>query len=571
MAKRPKLGEMLVDAGLISQDQLRRALSEHKRHGLKLGEYLIHYDYVREGDVLDLISRQMRVKKYDPDKFSLDVGLSDLVPQDIAQQHKVVPLQKQKSLLLVATTDPLDINALDTVEIASNMEVEPVICTEQQLQQLFSSQYGTQIDGGSPLEEVQEDMDLYEWEGGGEDTGSDVEVSSLQDMAEDAPVIRLVNSLLAQAIRDKASDIHVSPEKNAVQVRFRIDGKLQEVPGPPKNMFLPVASRIKILANMDIATARVPQDGRFTVNMEGREINVRTSTMPTIHGENIVMRLLDMSASAYSLTDLGLAKSDREKMETIVKKPYGMILATGPTGSGKSTTLYAVLQEINTPDLNIITLEDPVEYRVPKIRQAQLNRRAGMTFASGLRSILRQDPDVVMVGEIRDFETANIAIQASLTGHKLLSTVHTNDAAGAITRLMDMGVEPFLVSSSLLAAIGQRLVRRVCKHCQEEYTPEKKLLDFWGISEKEAEDIRFIRGRGCHYCKDTGYRGRLGVYEILINDEQIQGMILRRASSHEITRAAHKAGNFRVMREDVLEKAKQGLTTLEEATAAVMA
>jgi type IV pilus assembly protein PilB len=336
-------------------------------------------------------------------------------------------------------------------------------------------------------------------------------------------------------------------------------------------MFLPVASRIKILANMDIATARVPQDGRFTVNMEGREINVRTSTMPTIHGENIVMRLLDMSASAYSLTDLGLAKSDREKMETIVKKPYGMILATGPTGSGKSTTLYAVLQEINTPDLNIITLEDPVEYRVPKIRQAQLNRRAGMTFASGLRSILRQDPDVVMVGEIRDFETANIAIQASLTGHKLLSTVHTNDAAGAVTRLMDMGVEPFLVSSSLLAAIGQRLVRQVCKHCQEEYTPEKKLLDFWGISEKEAGDIRFIRGRGCHYCKDTGYRGRLGVYEILINDEQIQDMILRRASSHEINRAAHKSGNFRVMREDALEKARQGLTTLEEATAAVMA
>jgi type IV pilus assembly protein PilB len=562
---------MLVDAGLISQEQLRRALSEHKKHGLKLGEYLIHNDFVREGDVLDLISRQMRVKKYDPDKFSLDVDLSDLVPQDIAQQHKVVPLQKQKSLLLVATTDPLDINALDTVEIASNMEVEPVICTEQQLQQLFSSQYGAQIDGGSPLEEVQEDMDLYEWEGSEEDTGSDVEVSSLQDMAEDAPVIRLVNSLLAQAIRDKASDIHVSPEKNSVQVRFRIDGKLQEVPGPPKNMFLPVVSRLKILANMDIATARVPQDGRFTVNMEGREINVRTSTMPTIHGENIVMRLLDMSASAYSLTDLGLAKSDREKMETIVKKPYGMILATGPTGSGKSTTLYAVLQEINTPDLNIITLEDPVEYRVPKIRQAQLNRRAGMTFASGLRSILRQDPDVVMVGEIRDFETANIAIQSALTGHKLLSTVHTNDAAGAITRLMDMGVEPFLVSSSLLASIGQRLVRRVCKHCQEEYTPDKKLLDFWGINEKEAEEVRFIRGRGCHYCKDTGYRGRVGVYEILINDEQIQDMILRRASSHEITRAAHKSGNFRVMREDALEKAKQGLTTLEEATAAVMA
>ncbi|MFP4169334.1 MAG: GspE/PulE family protein [Desulfonatronovibrionaceae bacterium] len=570
MAKRPRLGEMLVDAGLISQEQLRRALSEHKRYGLKLGEYLIHNDYVREADVLDLISRQMRVKKYDPQLFTLDPNLSKLVPADIAQQHKVVPLQKKMSLLLVATTDPLDINALDAVEIASNMEVEPVICTEQVLQQLFSSQYGAQMDGGSPLEDIQEDMALQDGDSAEEDAGGDVEVSSLQDMAEDAPVIRLVNSLLAQAIRDKASDIHVSPEKKSVQVRFRIDGKLQEVPGPPKNMFLPVVSRLKILANMDIATSRIPQDGRFTVNMEGREINVRTSTMPTIHGENLVMRLLDMSASAYSLADLGLAGSDREKMEKIISRPYGMILATGPTGSGKSTTLYAVLQEINSSDLNIITLEDPVEYRVPKIRQAQLNRRAGMTFASGLRSILRQDPDVVMVGEIRDFETANIAIQAALTGHRLLSTVHTNDAAGAVTRLVDMGVEPFLVSSSLLAAVGQRLVRRVCKHCQEEYTPEKNLLEFWGISREEAEEIRFVHGKGCYHCKDTGYRGRLGVYEILLNDEQIQGMILRRASSHEIARAAHKAGNFRMMHEDALEKAKQGLTTLEEITSAVM-
>jgi type IV pilus assembly protein PilB len=319
---------------------------------------------------------------------------------------------------------------------------------------------------------------------------------------------------------------------------------------------------------MDIANTRIPQDGRFTVTMDKKEINIRVSTLPTIYGENVVMRLLDMSAGGYTLDELGMAETDRDKIAGVIQKPYGMILCTGPTGSGKSTSLYAMLQTINTPDINIITLEDPVEYRVANIRQVQLNTKAGMTFASGLRSILRQDPDVVMVGEIRDHETANIAVQAALTGHRLLSTVHTNDAAGAITRFIDMGVEPFLVSSVMLASIAQRLVRKVCPYCREEYAPDPSLVKFWGLH--NVKDAVFHRGTGCYQCNNTGFKGRSGIYEVLINDDQVQDMILHRASAQEITRTLQKNGNLRTLKEDAAFKVLHGVTTLEEATRAVM-
>jgi len=351
-------------------------------------------------------------------------------------------------------------------------------------------------------------------------------------------------------------------------VRFRVDGKLHEVPVPPKSMFLPIVSRLKILANMDIAVSRIPQDGRFTVKTQNREINIRASTIPTIHGENLVLRLLDSSGGVYSLDQLGMFQADMNKIESLSVKPFGMILSTGPTGSGKTTSLYSILKKINKPDVNIITLEDPVEYRIEKIRQVQLNRRAGMTFASGLRSILRQDPDVIMVGEIRDAETATIAVQAALTGHRVLSTVHTNDAAGAITRLLDMGIEPFLVSSVLLVSFAQRLVRRICPNCKEPYTPPKEALAHFGMNNLEGSN--FMRGKGCFNCLNTGYKGRTGIFEVLPMDAIIEEMILKRGSAQEITRTAQHAGRLRTLKEDAADKVRKGITTLEEAASAVM-
>ncbi|SDB34535.1 type II secretion system protein E (GspE) [Desulfonatronum thiosulfatophilum] len=569
MPKKVRLGDMLIKEGLITEAKLQSALREHKRVGIKLGEYLIRESIVREDQVIDLISRQMRISLFDSTQFPISPSLGELLPVELAQKYKVVALGRKGSILQVAMTDPMDINALDAIELAVNAEVEPLICTEQQYDQLVGNIYGLR----SGLDGMMEDISSLETRTEDEEKDApkgptmDVEVSSLQTMAEEVPVIRLVNSILAQAVREKVSDVHISPEKNAVQIRFRIDGKLQEIPSPPKSMHLPLVSRLKILSNMDIANSRIPQDGRFTINMQDREVNVRVSSLPTIHGENMVLRLLDMSAGVYTLDRLGMGPENMAKVQKAVAKPYGMILATGPTGSGKSTSLYAILKSINTPDINIITLEDPVEYRVERIRQVQLNRRAGMTFASGLRSILRQDPDVVMVGEIRDAETAAIAIQAAMTGHRLLSTVHTNDSASAITRLIDMGMEPFLVSSVLLVSIAQRLVRRVCEQCVEEYQPDEKLLDFWGLRDKP---MTFRRGAGCYLCKGTGYRGRVGLYEVLFNDEEIQDLTMRRASSQEIARAAVKAGKMRTLREDAMDKVSQGITTLEEVTTTVI-
>jgi type IV pilus assembly protein PilB len=562
-----RLGEMLINAGLLTEDKLQLALSQHKKAGLKLGEYLIRESMVKESQVIDLISRQMKIKKYKPDDYPLDMDLARYLSSDEAMKYKAVPIEARNNLLRVAMVDPMDINALDSIEIMSNMEVEPVVCSEQDVNQLINSLYGVRSSMDGIMEDIG-DLDVASDENAGATTGGDVAVTSLEDMAAEVPVIRLVNSILSQAIREKASDIHISPEKKHVQVRYRIDGALQEIPSPPKSMHLPVISRLKILGNMDIANTRIPQDGRFTINMENKEINVRVSTLPTIYGENMVLRLLDMSAGGHTLDDLGMIQEDRDKIRQVLDKPYGMILSTGPTGSGKSTSLYAMLRMINTPDINIITLEDPVEYRITNIRQVQLNTKAGMTFASGLRSILRQDPDVIMVGEIRDHETANISVQAALTGHRLLSTVHTNDAAGAVTRFVDMGVEPFLISSVLLVSIAQRLVRRICPHCMETYEPDPALLKFWGLD--GIRDAEFKRGTGCYHCNNTGFKGRTGVYEILVNDEQVQEMILHRASSQEISRTLQKNGSLRTLKQDASFKVLNGITTLEEATRAVM-
>ncbi len=559
---------MLIEGGLLSKDQLKAAITAQKRSGIKLGEHLVREGIIGGNQICDFISKQLRIPKYHPDAYPLDLRLAKLVPLDIAHRYQAVPLKKNNHLLTIAMTDPMDINAIDTIELTTNKEVEVVICSYQEFSHIINSLYGTYSEMGDMIEGL-DGMQIERAEKPeSESTVEDVEVNSLQDMAEEAPVIRLVNSILLQAVRESASDIHISPEKDFVQVRFRVDGRLHEVPAPPKSMLLLILSRLKILANMDISISRIPQDGRFTLLIDSKEINVRVSTIPTIHGENMVLRLLDTSTGIYSLEDLGMASQDISKLEKMIHKPYGTILSTGPTGSGKSTTLYSILKRINQPDINIITLEDPVEYRIPKIRQIQLNRRAGMTFASGLRSIMRQDPDVIMVGEIRDAETAGISVQAALTGHRVLSTVHTNDAAGAITRFIDMGVEPFLVSSVMLVSIAQRLVRKVCPFCKRSETPSQAALDFWGFD--SARKGNFVRGNGCFNCMDKGYKGRTGIFEILVIDEVIQEMILNHASAQEITRAAHSAGRLRTLKDDAAAKVLSGITSLEEAASVVM-
>jgi type IV pilus assembly protein PilB len=563
---RKKLGEILVEGGLLTQKQLEQALPFQKKSNLKLGQFLVREGIVSEVQIVDLVSNQLKLEKYRPDKHIIDMELARLIPADIAHKYGIAPLQKNGMLITVAMTDPLDINALDAIEVFTNCEVEAVICTEQQLNLLHTTLFGTYAGIGGVLEEL-EDVQIDK---GPEKAAAleDVEVSSLQGMAEEAPVVRLVNSILSQGVREGASDIHISPEKDHVQIRFRVDGKLHEVPAPPKSMFLPIISRLKILANMDIALSRVPQDGRFTVKMKNKDINIRASTIPSIYGENLVLRLLDTSSSIYSLELLGMNERDRERLESMITKPYGMILSTGPTGSGKSTALYSILKRVNQPDINIITVEDPVEYRIDKIRQVQLNRKAGMTFASGLRSILRQDPDVIMVGEIRDSETASIAVQAALTGHRVLSTLHTNDAAGAMTRLVDMGIEPFLVASVMLVSFAQRLVRKVCPHCRTTQQPSREALKYWRLSEVDTSG--FVIGQGCFNCMNSGYKGRTGIYEVLVIDEMVQNLILKRHSAHEINRAAIDAGNFATLRENALEKVIQGITSLEEAASAVL-
>ena len=566
MQIKKRLGEMLFESNLLTQEQLQNALSEHRKAGLKLGQFLVRRGIVVEQKIIDVLSRQLKIEKYHPDKYPIDVDLARFIPIDVAQKYQLAPLKKKGRLLTIAVTDPLDINMLDYIEVITNSEVEPVVCTEREVNQLINSIYGMQSRIGDVLEgmEIDAQPDL---ERGTEQT-EDIQVASLQDMAGEAPVVRLVNSVFAQAVREGASDIHLSPQKDNVHVRFRIDGKLHEVPSPPKTLFLPIVARIKILANMDITVSRIPQDGRFTLRVEKKEINVRVSSMPTIYGENMVLRLLDVSSGIYTLDSLGMVGQDVEKIATMIQKPYGMILSTGPTGSGKSTSLYAILNELNRPDINIITIEDPVEFRVDNIRQVQLNRKAGMTFASGLRSILRQDPEVIMVGEIRDQETAAIAVQAAQTGHRVLSTLHTNDAAGAVTRLMDMGIEPFLVSSVLLLSFAQRLVRTNCPYCVESYSPPANALVAWGLD--KAENANFRRGKGCYQCLNTGYKGRTGLFEVLVNDEMIQDMIMKKKSAQEITREAVAAGKLRTLRQDAAGKVLQGITTLEEAASAVI-
>lgn len=473
--------------------------------------------------------------------YAIDTGVIELVPAALAQKYKLLPLFKVGNTLTIAMANPKNIVALDEVGAATKMDISIVKASLQDLQDAITEYYG--ISG--VVETVLKDYTPPK--------GGKTKVAATVD----APVMKLVDEIISQAVRERASDVHIEPEIADVRVRYRVDGILHEELKLPPHMLAPIVSRIKVLSGMNIAESRVPQDGRFELKQEGRKVDLRVSTFPAAHGEKVVLRILDKSAIVLKLSDIGFSKENLDRFIKIIHKPHGIVLVTGPTGSGKTTTLYSALSEVNSKELNVVTVEDPIEYELPGVTQSQVNVKAGLTFASALRSILRQDPDVILIGEIRDLETATISIQSALTGHLVFSTLHTNDAAGALTRLMDMGIEPFLISSSVEAIIAQRLVRTICKKCEEKIPAPESL-------KKEHPEIKFIhKGKGCKSCKETGFRGRVGIFEMLLLDENIRKMINDKASTDEIKKYAAKQG-MRTLYADGLEKVKAGLTTLDE-------
>lgn len=550
----PRLGEQLVLKGILTEEALENALSAAKAANMKLGEYLTSHGIVPEEDILKALSEQLNFPLYNPDEFPLDTHLKDMVPQDVARENRLVPLTLEEGVLYCALLDPNNFRALDTVEETYRCQVEPVLCTKADFVRLFSAVYGEYSAFSEMLGEIDADT--------APDAGKTDEEVITNNAVDDVPVIRLVNLILSEGVKVGASDIHINPEKTTVNVRYRVEGMLRKASEVPLKLAPSVVSRIKIMGNMDISETRLPQDGRFTIKVEGHEINVRVSSIPTTYGENVVMRLLDMSAQRiYELPKLGMGPEDYKLVTQAAHKPYGMILSTGPTGSGKSSSLYAIIKLVNRDEVNIMTLEDPVEYRMAGVRQVQLNVKAGMTFSSGLRAILRQDPDILMVGEIRDRETAQIAVQAALTGHLVLSTLHTNDALSAVNRLVDMGVEPYLVASVLLCSFAQRLVRCVCPHCREQYQPSIGLLHVFGLT---PEDGPFFHGKGCPRCGGTGYMGRTAIFEVFPMLDELQEMVTAGKSKQEIYRRARELG-IRTMADDAAKKIRAGITTAEEA------
>lgn len=554
--QRKSLGESLVEQKIITSDQLKSASKESERSGEPLRKTLIKLGLVTEKDISDFFEEQLGIPRIDLKNYLIDSKMIALIPESLAKKYNIIPLFKTGDTLTVATADPLNVVAMDEVRLKTKSNIEPAVATESEIKNAISQYYGV---GGS-IEDVIKNIDMkaLEIEEGKEET----EPEKLRNIAEEAPIIKLVNLIILQAIRDKASDIHMEPEEDNMRIRFRIDGILHEQATIPKQMQAAVLSRMKIMSDMNIATKRIPQDGRFKLSIEGGQIDMRVSSLPTLFGENIVMRILDTTSILIGLESLGFDELNLEKFKSLIVKPHGIILVTGPTGSGKTTTLYSALNTINTPDKNIITVEDPVEYQLKMVRQSQINQKAGLTFATGLRSILRQDPDVIMVGEIRDLETAEISIQAALTGHLVFSTLHTNDAPSSLTRLIDMGVEPFLISSSVIGIIAQRLVRMICKDCKQSYTPSKEVVDKIGVQLPKGE-LKFYKGAGCKSCKNTGYKGRMGIFEMLMLSDKIRDLILAKTSSTQIKKVAQEAG-MRTLREDGIEKVLAGLTTIDE-------
>ena len=551
---RHKIGDILLSAGVITDEQLKKGLQLSKQKGIQVGKSLIQLGFTTQEEIKTALCTQLELPSISLETYHIDTSTLALVDENFARTKKIVPLFKLGNILTIAMVDPMDVITIDELSQKHSLEIEAAVCTEEDLSSSFDLYYGTSGKIDEVVQFIQEEK---------EDEGSleIEEVISADAGPDEAPIIRLVNLMFSQAIREKASDIHVEPEEDLLRVRFRVDGILREVFVQPKNLQYAVASRIKILAELNIAERRLPQDGRFQVRADGHDVDIRVSTIPTAFGENIVMRILDKSNLIVNLEDLGFTQKTLKLFTQTLHSPYGIILVTGPTGSGKTTTLYSALHSINTLDKNIITIEDPIEYRLKMIRQSQVNTKIGMTFAAGLRSILRQDPDIIMVGEIRDTETATVAVQAALTGHLVLSTLHTNDTAGAVTRLVEMGVEPFLVSSSIICVIAQRLVRKICPNCKVSYKASDELIR--EIKLQPGKQYTFYRGEGCRNCKETGYKGRLAMFEFLPMNDDIRRMILKKESALDIRDYAMSNG-MKTLQQDGLLKAINGFTTVEE-------
>lgn len=556
MAKmeKKKLGEILVEQGAITSAQLTQVLAEQKRTGERLGRILVNLGFITERELIKFLGAQMDIPPINLDNYLIDPQIIDLVPQSLARRYILIPVFKSEDTLTLAMADPLNVFAIDDLHVRTKCRITPAVASETDILRAIDQYYGISESMEEVIKEASEEkFKLEEVE--------EVDLDKIEALAEEMPIIKLVNLIIMQAVKDRASDIHIESERDKVRTRYRIDGVLYEVPSPPKRLQPAIVSRIKIMSGMDIAEKRLPQDGRIMLRARNKDIDLRVATLPTMFGEKVVLRILERAVTIVDLDKLGLLPETRKRYEEIISRPYGIVLSTGPTGCGKSSTLYASLNKIKSTKTNIITIEDPIEYQISLVNQVQINPKAGLTFANGLRSFLRQDPDIIMVGEIRDLETAEIAVHASLTGHLVLSTLHTNDAPTAFTRLIDMGVEPFLVSSSVTAVMAQRLVRTICPKCREEHQPPKEVLEELGLSKEKG--LKFYRGKGCGNCKNTGYFGRTGIFELLIPNEKIKDMVVKKTPSTEIRKEALRAG-MRSLREDGVFKIKEGITSIEE-------
>ncbi len=556
-----RIADVLIEDGLLLPSQLEEATVVQKKQGGRLLKILTDSNYVTEQDMVISMGRCLDTPPINLSRVRVPESVMDLVPKEMARSYKLAPVCKLGNKLFVAMADPLNVLALDDLRQRTKMEIVPMITTERAVMEALSGvgSSTTTMDmvlkdaaekAAAEAESVEEVVQKRE----------ELDLDKMAHDSADAPVVKIVNLILVQAIKEKASDIHIEPFEKELKLRYRVDGALIEASSPPKALQLPIASRIKILAGLDIAERRVPQDGRFRIRVSGKEIDLRVSMLPTVYGEKIVMRLLDKGNLQGSIESLGLDDYTLNVFKKAIDAPHGMILITGPTGSGKTTTLYTILGELNNPIYNLVTVEDPVEYQLTGINQVAVKSDIGMGFADALRSILRQDPDIVMIGEIRDNETADIAVKAALTGHQVLSTLHTNDAAGAITRMDDMGIEPFLISSSVILTCAQRLVRRICPNCREEFKPEPELLAKLGI---EDEGTVFYQGAGCGRCKGRGYVGRAPIIEVLPVSEAIRRLVIKRASASVVKNQAISEG-MKTLRMVGIDKAREGITTLEE-------
>ncbi len=561
------LGEILVTRGYVTRDQLQAALEAQS--GLPslaaIGDTLVSMGHLTQRNKLRCLAEQWGVDFVDLETFPIDDAIVKVVSQETCRRYKAIPISRPNGRVIVAMKEPNDIYAIDALRLIIGTDVEPVLADEEDILWAISRHFS----GGGTAQEVMQsalkDINLegVELTNTSADESEEIGTEQMRELVEEAPVVRLANLIISQAVRDGASDIHIEPNREGVRIRYRVDGILHESMNLPKKVQAPLVSRVKIMAAMDISEKRAPQDGRISMLIDGKQWDFRVSTLPNVFGEKVVLRILDKSAISIGLHRLGIMPKTLEQFENLIQRTYGIILVTGPTGSGKSTTLYSVLSKLNSAEKNILTIEDPVEYELAGITQVGVNPRAGLTFAAGLRCMLRQDPNIIMVGEIRDSETALIAVEAALTGHLVLSTLHTNDAPGAVARLLDMSVEPFLIASAVVGVLAQRLARVICPRCKIAYQPPMDAVRRLGLSSETTSGVKFYRGKGCEYCKTTGYKGRVGIYELMTINDEIRELALERASSHAIKDAAHRGGMI-TLKQDATEKVLLGVTTLEE-------